>query len=355
MSDKKYGALLFFACTSGILGLGLFSLPTAAAHFGSTFFWGILLGGMLVALAANTLFTLAFPDTFVQVCSAQLPKVAKPLCALYLLFCTLVAALLFSYYAHTVQGWFLDGVPLAPIALFLIVICLSTAAKSVKTILRLISLTTVFVLVATVIMRSVLLASGDMRNLLPLFEGARLPALPGGSLFLSGFFVLLYVSSSIKLPKRTKLLASSGAIVLSSFIFILATAGCMSVLGPLQTAEHLNSTVLAMKTLSLSALDFFQRGDLIFIFTWTVLMLSAGTLAAHLPYAALRELYPNIKPPWLLVVFFVLYAAAAFIIPSEESALLLLTYTALLGGSIFFVALPILLLIKRRRSVEKTN
>lgn len=355
MSDKNRGFSLFFACTSGILGLGLFSLPTAAAYFGSTFFWGILLGGMLLALAANALFSLAFPDTFVCICTKQLPKVAKAICALYILFCTLIAALLFSYYAHTVQGWFLDGVARAPIALFLISICLFTAIKPAKTILRLISLTTVFVLVATIIMRTVLLVSGDMRNLLPLFEAAHLPALPEGSLFLSGFFVFLHISSGIRLPARTKLLASSGAILLCTFIFILATAGCISVLGPLQTAQHLNSTVLAMKTLSLSALDFFQRGDLVFIVTWTVLMLSAGTLGAHLPYAALRELCPTTRPVWLWLAFFIVYVITALILPSEESALLLLNYTALLGGSIFFVALPMLLLLKRGRTVEKTD
>lgn len=355
MKISKRGIALFLSCCTGLLGLGLFSLPTAAAYFGSTVYWLYLLCAMLLALLAAALFSAAFPDTFAKTCQTCFPKFAKLLSIAYMLFCTLTTALLFAYYAHTVQGWFLDMVPRAGIALFLILICLLTAAKPLRTILCLVGVCAAFVLPTILIMRCIMLFSGDVRNLLPLWESAQLKNLPDGILFMAGFFALPSIVGSLRLPKRTKFFASGGAIIFCFALFCLATAACISILGPTQAARHLSSTVLAMKNLRLTKLDFFRRADMIFILTWSVLILSAGSLSAHIPFAALRSLCPRIKNAPILIAFFALYAVVACSIPSEETALHLYIYTSLIGGAVFYILLPPVILIKRRFSREKNH
>lgn len=349
MEEKHTGVLFCILCCVGMLGLGLFSLPTAAAYFGSTFFWGYILLGAGIAFAAVLLFCAAFEKTVCETCRTLFPRVGRLLSLLYAVSYTAVSAFLFAYYAYTVQNWFLDGVPRVFIALFLIAVCLHTATKSGRDAERLVGFIGVFVLLTVLVMRLVMLFSGDMRNLMPVFETEQLAQLPGGAVFISGFFVLVGLLGIWHAPRRVKLCSGSAAVLLSALLFILAAAGCISVLGPVQTARHLNSTVLAMKNLNLSKMDFLQRGDIVFIVTWSFLIPGAGTLSCRIPYRTVCEVFPKVKRGWLFGGFFLLYAISAVAVQSEASALVCLIYTAVGAGAISLFALPVAVLLAKRR------
>ena len=349
MERKQKDILLCIQCGVGILGFGLFSLPTAAVYFGSNFFWGYIALAAAIALAGVLLFCTVFEETVYETCKAVVPRHSTWISILYAFLYTAVTAFLFSYYAHTVQNWFLDGVPRFLIALFLAAVSLYTAAKPAQDSARLIGFVGVFVLLTVVVMRFVMLFSGDVRNLMPMFEMENAMQLPGGVLFLSGFFVLVGLLGIFRMPRKRKRRSGAAAVVFAAFLFILAAAGCISVRGPVQTAQYLDSTVLAMKNLNLSKMDFLQRGDLVFIVTWSFLILCTSTLSCQIPYRTVCAVFPHVKRGWLYGSFFLLYVLCAAVVPSEELALVLLVYTSVGTGAVILIILPVVLLLVKRR------
>ncbi len=349
MKNIKNAVGLFAVCCISILGIGLFSLPTAGAHFGSTFYWGYLLAGGLLVLCGVLLCTAKRTAVGYAAFQKSHPKGARFLSILYILFYTAIAAFIFAYYTHTVQGWFLNSVQRFFLALFLVAVCLTIAAKPQKTLLRLLGFLAWFVLFAVSAMRLVMLLQGDVRHLQPFFEAETTTSLPSGTLFIAAFFVLLGFLPCTTENRRIKRIAAGSAVLVCTALFICATAGCISLLGPWQTAQYLNSTVLAMKSLQPAQTDLLQRADLVFILTWSVLLLCAGALCAHIPLHHLFKAYPKLKSGWLCAAFGVVYTITALCVPSEENALLCLIYTAMPGGILFFFLLPLLLQFYARR------
>jgi len=344
------GIQLFFICCCGILGVGLFSVPTAAAYFGQTFYWGHLLLGGTLAVAPILFCSLVSDRALPKAYMTHFPTTGKWLCVAHAAVYAALTACLLAYYTHTLRGWFLDGVPRFLTALFLCAICVFAAAKPMRTLFRTVSFLTVFVLLAVLSMRIVMLFCGDTRNLLPLCEQAYVRTLPQGVAFLAPFFIFSGVLTAVDAPKRTKVWAGLFSVVACTLLLILASAACISILGPIQTAHNLNSSVLAMKNLNLSAMDFFQRGDLVFILTWSMLILCTGALGAHLPLQALHAAFPRAKRSAFALALFLVCLWSALVLPSEEAALQLLQNTAQFGGCIVLILLPTVLCLQKRRN-----
>ncbi len=346
---KLRGVSVFLMCCIGMLGAGLFALPTAATHFAGTFYWGPILAAGAVSLAAVLLFGGVSEETFCDACIKILPRTGRWLAWGYVAVYTAVAALLLAYFSATVQNWFLDGVPRWFTALFLNMVCLYTATKPTKTIVRLLAFLGVFLLLTVTVMRFVLLFSGDIRNLLPLTEGFSPVRMPGAIGFVFGFFVLSGVIGILEVKQKTKQTAAAWAVGVSTLVFILATAGCISVLGSNQTARHLDSAVLAMKNLNLSKTDFLQRGDMVFIVSWSFLVPSAGTLAAHIPLQGAFRLCPEAKRRWILPILYLLFCIAALALRTQEATLVCFVYTSAIGSAVVLILFPLILRFVQRR------
>ncbi len=343
------GISVFLMCCVGMLGAGLFALPAAATYFAATFYWGVILTAGAVALAAALLFGGVGDQTFCDACIKILPRGGRLLAWIYVSVYAAVAAFLLVYFSVTVQHWFLNGSSRLFTALFLNAICLYTAAKPTKTLVRLLAFLGVFLLLTIVVMRFVLLFSGDLRNLLPLTEGFSSARFPGAVGFIFAFFVSIGSIGVLEVKKKAKQRASAWAVVVSTAIFILATAGCISMLGSNQTAKYMDSAVLAMKNLNLAKTDFLQRGDMVFIVTWSFLVPSAGALAAHIPVQGIIRLCPSVKRRWLLPMLYVLFCIAALALCTQEAALVCLVYTSAIGGAVVLIIFPLVLRIAQRR------
>lgn len=288
---------IFFICLVPILGFGIFSVANTAVRYLSTGAWtAVLLAAALILPAAIMLCALAkrySGDTLMEYAPKAVGRAAgNVLSVVYALFYLVFGGLLISYFSHVVETWILPHTDYRLIAAFITLICAYAISKDFTSLIRLVSFVGTLCVLAVLTVRLLMVFSSDMNNLLPLAEPQVLVsgiAEATGRLF--AFFFCIGTLAIVPQGKRNKgsMLIVLLSVVCAALLLALVCAACIAVLGVPQTALYKDAMVLAMKTFDLSRSSFIQRADIIFIITWTLLILSAVCSVCYIPFVFIKK------------------------------------------------------------------
>ena len=288
---------IFFLCLVPVLGFGIFSVANTSVRYLSTGAWAaILAAAVLILPAALMLCALAkrYPgETLMEYAPKAAGKVAGNLLAgVYALFFLVFAGLLISYFSHVVVTWILPHTDYRWVAGFLVLICAYAISKDFTSLIRLVSFVGALCVLAVLAMRVLMIVFGNMDNLLPLIEPDVLRAgLPDATGRIFGFFFC--IGSLAILPQgkhnRGSMLIVILGVLGAAFLLALVCAACISVLGVPQTALYKDAMALAMKTFDISRSTFIQRADVIFIITWSLLILSTLCCTCYIPFSFVKR------------------------------------------------------------------
>ena len=199
---------------------------------------------------------------------------------------------LISYFSHVVETWIPPHTDYRLIAAFITLICAYAISKDFTSLIRLVSFVGTLCVLAVLTVRLLMVFSSDTNNLLPLAEPQVLVsgiAEATGRLF--AFFFCIGTLAIVPQGKRNKgsMLVVLLSVVCAALLLALVCAACIAVLGVPQTALYKDAMVLAMKTFDLSRSSFIQRADIIFIITWTLLILSAVCSVCYIPFVFIKN------------------------------------------------------------------
>lgn len=345
---------IFFICLVPILGFGMFSTANTAVRYVSTSAWAAVLGAALLVLpAAVMLCVLAkrYPgDTIMEYAPKVAGKTAgNVLTAVYALFYLVFGGLLIAYFSHIVEAWVLPFTDYRLIAVFISLICVYALSKDFISLVRLVSFIGLLCVVAVVIMRILMIFSGDTSNLLPLWEpqAVKTGLLPSMSRIFA-FFCCVGTLAVIPQNKSNKgsIIVVVSAILGAALLLAVVCAACISVLGVPQTALYKDAMVLAMKTFDISRSVFIQQADIVFIAAWALLILSAVCSVCYVPFSWIKE---KTSQSAARKAGTASLSAALFIIsiiPAEFAAALHLLYIVCLTlGILALFAVPLIILI----------
>lgn len=344
---------IFFVSLTSILGFGLFGAAHIATKYMSTGAWlSILLASLIFIIPATILSALSkkyMGDTlFVYSKKSVGTKAGNVLGAIYAFFYLLFTALLLSYFSHIISMWILPNTNYHLICAFLVLICIYALSRGFTSTVRMVSLTGAVSALAVIIIRITMIASGDMRNLFPLIETNYLPlplikATALTSVFFFGIGILAIMPNN--LAKKTSKFAAIFGVVIGALMLILICASCFCVLSPLATSIYSDAVSLSMKAFDISRITFIQRADIIFIITWTTLMLSTLCILIYIPHTYIKTALPKTKTALTNSLMGIFVYLVTIIIPDTDVAMQYITVISCTLGIIALFIIPSIILI----------
>ncbi len=352
---------IFIVSLTSILGFGIFGTSHIAAKYMSTGAWlSILLASLIFIIPAAILSSLskkyATDTLFVYSKKSVGIKTGNIFSAIYALFYLIFTALLLSYFSHIISMWILPNTNYHLICAFLVLICIYTLSRGFTSTVRMVSLTGTISALAVIIIRTTMVFSGDMRNLFPLLEANYLPLpLIKATLFTSVFFfgigVLAIVPNS-STQKSDKFSAIFG-IIAGALILILICASCFCVLSPLATSIYSDAVSLSMKAFDISRITFIQRADIIFIITWTTLMLSSLCTLLYIPHTYIKTAFPKTKNALTNSLIGIFIYLVTTIIPDTDRAMQYISIISYTLGVLALFIIPSIIFICSEVKNEK--
>lgn len=353
MKAFAHNRQIFILCLVPVLGFGIFSVANTSVRYLSTSAWiSVLAAAVLILPAALMLCALAkrYPGQTLMEYAPKAVGVAagKTLALLYSLFFLTFGGLLVSYFSHVVQAWILPHTDYRFVAAFICLICAYALTKDFTSIVRLISFIGVISVAAVLLIRILMVFEGDKNNLLPFVEPEVLLAgfYDAARRMFSFFFCvgLLAVVPQRKENKHTMLVVTL-AILAAAVILILVCAACISILGVPQTALYKDAMVLAMKTFDISRATFIQRSDVIFIVTWTMLILCTICGVCYVPFTFIKTLEKKRQRGGVGVLVSVLLFVIAIVPSDYANALAIINWICPTFGVAALYGIPLILLI----------
>lgn len=302
MKESVKGRQIFFALLSTMLGGGIFTVPYVASKYMSTGAWlSILLAAIIFMLPMLLLFHISKKydgATLFEYSKIVLGKQAGKLySAVFAFFYLVFTALFISYFSHIVCSWILPDTSFYLVCAFIVFVCACALSKGFSATLRLVSFVGIITVLAVVVIRFSMVFSGDIRGLFPLveFEVIKkdfLEATVSVAVFFFGSGVLAIIPHT---KKQKSALWVLSAISVGALVLILVCASCFCILGPLRTSLYPEAVALSVKAFDISSVSFIQRADIIFIITWTLLVLNGVCGICHIPYVYVKSIFPNAK------------------------------------------------------------
>ena len=353
MKSFVYDRQIFFMCLISVLGIGIFGIAHTGAAELST-------GAWLAAAANSVIFCtgaliLCFimrrneGATLYDISVKAAGRAAGEIFSfLFALFYLIFSGLAVSYFSHIVSAWILPNTSYRLIAALICFTCAAAMSKNFTSIIRLtgfLGVITVFTLIA---IRAVMVFYGDTSNLEPIAEpevvqNGLLSALTQCSPFFFGIGVLAVIPQSSQ--NKHSVLVSAGAVLFAGAVLVLICEACISVLGPVQTALYPDAMLLSMKAFDISRFTFIQRADIIFIITWTLLLLPASCCICSIPHVYLKRKFGEKSTRTCAYII----AAAVFILANTMSgisqALGCMTALCKTAGTVLVFIFPIIILI----------
>lgn len=359
---KKFlsGRQTFFVCIACILGPGIFSSANICTKYLSTSMWiAPLLCSLVFFVPAFLLCRLSrshqcsIYEYTKNLFGRFSPVLSLPFSVFYLIF----SALLLSYYSHIISMWILPDTDYRLICAFICIICFYALTSSFTNTSRLITITVFLSSIAVITVRISMIMSGDIANLLPIYDNETVSN--GFAAAFSGLFPFFFGTGILAIMPCSKKSfpsadSSFAAIITSGLILILVSYACMSTIGPLQTGMYEDAMILAMKAFDISQITFIQRADIIFIVTWSFLILSSISLVVFIPHAHIVKVFDKKHHTLARLFLCILIFLIAVIFGDMDSALyavsrLCLTY----GVFVLFIIPAILLIFTEVRRYEK--
>ena len=101
--------------------------------------------------------------------------------------------------------------------------------------------------------------------------------------------------------------------------------------------------MLSVKAFDISSVSFIQRADIIFIITWTLLVLNGVCSICHIPYVYVKRILPNVKEYMKIIVVAILIFIVASLPFDAQSALLYINiWCKTLGVFVLFI-MPVII------------
>ncbi len=352
---------IFIVSLVSVIGFGIFATSSIGASYMSTGAWiSILCAGIIFARPAIFLTTLSRKhdgDTIFSYSQKIVGNLAgKLFSAIYAVFYLLFCAFALSYFSHIVSMWILPNTSFRFIAIFIVLVCAYALSRGFTSVIRLVSFLGTLVVFTVIIIRIIMIFSGDAINLLPIFEKeVVIKGFIKGTSAVSVFFFGVGVLGIIPHNKNAKgsVFASMGGVLVSSLVLILVCLSCFSMLGPLRTGMYFDAVALSMKAFDISRVTFIQRADIIFIITWALLMLCAICLISHIPYAYIKALLPKNKKSLGEIAVCVPVFIIAALLPNMEYAVDYLNILCMTLGIGALFIIPLILFVAEVRNEKK--
>lgn len=281
---------LFYLVLLMQIGTRVLSLPYDEAQYAGSQGWmAVLLGGLIAQANIVFLWWLGkrHPDQnlFQYVHSLTGKPIGFLFTVVYALYFTLSALVVSVIYIEILNRWVLPQTPWSVLLLLFFVICGYAAMSSLR-VLTSISHSLIYIVIAGYIL--VLFSGvkeGDIRNVMPLFNG-------GGSSFAQGIMIgwsaclgydlLLYVFPFVKSPNPKKILgAMTWANGLTTLFYLTVVFICSLNFTPEQTSRVPEPIVFIMKQIKWETV---QSLDIVFITLWLTVI--AATVFVYLHLAA---------------------------------------------------------------------
>lgn len=362
MKSFVHNRHVFFVCLISLFGFGIFSAANISAKSLSTSAWIAPAVCAIVftfpALILSRLSSKYENSNIYEYSTLAAGRIGVALSFVFSLFYLLFCALMLSYYAHIISMWILPNTSFRFICAFIAVICFYALSCGFTSVTRLISMIGFLALCAVIIVRIVMIFSGDMTNLLPAIDTETLNEGFGDAFWgCLPFFFGVGTLAVIPRPKGVKssFAGSLVAIISAGALLILVTAACMAMIGPLQTGMYEDAMVLAMKAFDISYVTFIQRADIIFIITWSLLILSSICCIIYVPYLHAEILFSKKKNTLVRFCMCLLIFIIANIPSDMTHALSLITSLCKYAGIFVIFIIPLIILIfpEVRRHAKK--
>ena len=352
MKSFTYNRHVFFVCLISMLGFGIFSFANTGAKFLSTSSW-------ITPLACAALFS--FPAVILSILSVRYEnctifeyapicagKTGKVLSIIFSLFYLIFSALMLSYYSHIISMWILPDTNFRLLLAFIIIICFYALSVGFSNVARVVAMLGFISVLVVIFIRIVMIFSGDLTNLLPAIDTETIKKGFSSSFFQTmPFFFGIGALSVIPRPSSSKspLPGALFSIVSVAVLMILISSACMAIIGPLQTGLYEDAMVVAMKAFDVSYITFIQRADIIFIITWSLLILSSACCIIYIPYSHVKAVFAKKNPVFVrLGMCAVIFLSA--LIPSDIThALNLISLFCIRAGVFALFIIPSVLLI----------
>ncbi len=362
MKSFVHNRHIFFVCLISIFGFGIFSVANISAKSLSTSFWSAICVCALVFLLPAAVFSMLsrrYEDSNIYDYSTLAAGgIGKVLSFIFALFYLVFSALMLSYYSHIISMWILPNTSFRLICAFIAIVCFYALSCGLESVTRLVSLIGFFAVAAVIIVRIVMIFSGDLTNLLPIFSPETLKS--GFADAFSDclpFFFGIGTLAVIRLPKDAKSSFAGAllAITVATALMILVSAACMTMIGPLQAGMYEDAMVLAMKAFDISYVTFIQRADIIFIITWSLLILSSICCVVYIPHMYTKKLFNEKRSTLVRFCMCLLIFLIANIPADMTDALgIIATFCRTFGiFALFIIPLIILIFSEVRRHAKK--
>lgn len=356
------GRHIFFVCITTIFGFGIFSAANLSTKYLSTSYWLALCACVALSLVPTVIFSVLSrrynKKTLYDYSPMLLGRVGHLLSLAFALFYLIFAGLVISYYSHVVAMWILPNTDFRIVCAVIVLICLYSIVRGFEGTLSLCSLLGAFAVITVIFIRILMLFSGDLSNILPFFDEITAKNGLKNSLFECFPFFLgcgtLAIMPCHERSKSNVIWAVLGVSV-SGALLILVCSACIAMIGPLQTGLYTDAMVLAMKAFDISHITFIQRADIIFIITWSMLILSSSCCFIHIPYLYAKKLVGNGRSRLAGVVVCTITFCISLIPHDMDSALALIGSVGNSFGIFAVFAVPIVMLISSEvlRHAEK--
>lgn len=362
MKSLVYDRQIFFMCLISVLGFGIFSTANTAAASLSTGAWlAVLTDSCLFAVSTAVFCRLAKRhegDTLYDYSPKAAGTVGKVFSAVFALFYLSFAGLAVSYFSHIVSMWILPNTSFRLIAAFIVLICAAALLQSFTSTIRLTGFLGVITVITVIVIRLVMVFCGDTSNLLPIAEHDVLQSgFIHGAISCATFFFGTGILAIIPQSSLNKHSIRAGilGVLCAGAVLILVCEACISMLGPVQTGMYPDAMAVSMKAFDISRVTFIQRADIIFIITWTLLILPAACCICYIPYVYIRKKLPESKGSPIATT---VVCALVFIIANTAKSMAdALSYISLLcrtaGVAAVFIIPAILLILSEVRKHEK--
>lgn len=298
MKGFASGRHIFFVCITTIFGFGIFSAANLSTKYLSTSYWLALCACVALSLVPTVIFSVLArrysQKTLYDYSPMLLGRVGHLLSFAFSLFYLIFSGLVISYYSHIVAMWILPNTDFRVICAVSVLICLYSLVRGFEGTVSLCSLLGVFAVITVIFIRILMLFSGDLTNILPFFD--EITAKNGLKNSLFGCFPFFLGCGTLAImpcqaQSKSNIIWAVLGVSVSGALLILVCSACIAMLGPLQTGLYTDAMVLAMKAFDISHITFIQRADIIFIITWSMLILSSSCCFMHIPYLYAKKLF----------------------------------------------------------------
>lgn len=267
---------------------------------------------------------------------------------IYLLYSLSVIVYLLISFSDLLQNNFLPQTPKWFLMLAGLPIFGYAAYKGITNIARMAEIVGILVITISILVRSTMFASGDIRNIQPFFNSAEfgryLSAIKNAIIPFLGIEILIiipFVSKKTKKSTRTAFLT----VLAAGFWFIVIVEASVMMIGMEETANYTDPTVVAYRLVEVPFIDFLTRMDILYL----TVKLAGFCVFLCIVYCAAVEfasrVLPRIKRGILVIVLGCIIFMLGILASGIDNVRSVFNAYAMFAIPVVAIIIPLMLLI----------